>query len=82
MKLIAHFSPTIHLRVFFNSFVFKLSVMRLSLLICCLSYFIAMSKLYAGIADTTQIPILAWGGVPPHEASAARYEEMKNAEQQ
>jgi hypothetical protein len=53
--------------------------MRLSLLISCLLYCITTAKLYAGIADTTQIPILAWGGVPPHEASIARYEEMKNA---
>ena len=53
--------------------------MRLSLLISCLFYFITTSKLYAGIADTTQIPVFAWGGVPPHEASIARYEEMKNA---
>lgn len=53
--------------------------MRLSLLICCLSSFINASKLHAETADTTQIPLLAWGGVPPHEASTARYEEMKNA---
>ncbi|HRO45238.1 beta-galactosidase [Agriterribacter sp.] len=53
--------------------------MRLNLLISCLLHLITTAKLYAGIADTTQIPILAWGGVPPHEAGIARYEEMKNA---
>ncbi|MCO5238977.1 MAG: beta-galactosidase [Chitinophagaceae bacterium] len=53
--------------------------MRLNLLISCLFYLITTAKLYAGAADTTQIPILAWGGVPPDEASIARYEEMKNA---
>jgi hypothetical protein len=53
--------------------------MRLNLLISCLFYLITTIKLYAGTADTTQIPILAWGGVPPHEASVARYEEMKEA---
>lgn len=53
--------------------------MRFNLLISCLFYLITTAKLYAGIADTTQIPILAWGGVPPEETSAARYKEMKNA---
>jgi len=31
------------------------------------------------MADTTKLPILAWAGVPPEEASIARYQEMKNA---
>ncbi|MCO5238976.1 MAG: beta-galactosidase [Chitinophagaceae bacterium] len=53
--------------------------MRLNLLISCSFCLITSVKLYAGAADTTQIPIFAWGGVPPHEASVARYEEMKNA---
>ncbi|HTN09187.1 beta-galactosidase [Agriterribacter sp.] len=53
--------------------------MRFNVLISCLFYLITTAKLYAGIADTTQIPIFAWGGVPPEETSAARYEEMKNA---
>ncbi|PVD52559.1 hypothetical protein DC498_08535 [Terrimonas sp.] len=53
--------------------------MRLNLLISCLFYLITAIKLHAGTADTTKIPIFAWGGVPPHEASVARYEEMKNA---
>mgnify|MGYP006316135383 CR=1 FL=1 len=50
------------------------------MLISCLFYLITTAKLYAGIAGTTQIPILAWGGVPPDETSVARYEEMKNVE--
>ena len=53
--------------------------MRLSLLISCLLYCATITKLFATATDTTQIPIFAWGGVPPHEASIARYEEMKNA---
>lgn len=53
--------------------------MRLSLLISCSLCFIATTNVDAGIPDTTSIPIFAWGGVPPHEASIARYEEMKNA---
>ncbi len=31
------------------------------------------------VHPTPQIPILAWGGVPPNEASVARFEEMKAA---
>ncbi|MBX3239921.1 MAG: beta-galactosidase [Chitinophagaceae bacterium] len=53
--------------------------MRLNLLISCLFYLITTVKLYAGTADTTQIPVLAWGGVPPHEASIERYKEMREA---
>lgn len=48
-------------------------------MISCLFFLITTIQLYAGIRGSTQIPILAWGGVPPEETSAARYEEMKNA---
>lgn len=53
--------------------------MSLNLLISCLFCFTTATKVYAGIADTSRIPILAWAGVPPEEASVARYEEMKGA---
>lgn len=53
--------------------------MKFNLLRICLFYSMTIVKLYAGTADTTQLPVLAWAGVPPEEATVARYEEMKNA---
>lgn len=49
------------------------------LLISFLFYTLSTINVFAGMADTTKLPILAWAGVPPGEASIARYEEMKNA---
>ena len=53
--------------------------MKLNLLISCLLCSIATINVDAGIPDTIPMPVFAWGGVPPHEASVARYEEMKEA---
>lgn len=53
--------------------------MKYKLLISFLFYILSTVKVFAGMADTTKLPILAWAGVPPEEATVARYEEMKHA---
>jgi len=53
--------------------------MKVLITIGCVLFCIGFSKAQIHLSDTAKIPVLAWGGVPPDEASVARYEEMKAA---